>query len=306
MSRSLVVHLPRKVSKSQFLSIGAISWVYRITENIVLKYPRDIASAELERENAIYDILERHASCPYIMQSFYRTAKANFLPFMLASLETRLHRNQRCEKYKVLQVLRVEDRRLVECWAAELCAADAWLESLGLVHGDLRPANILFDERDHLKLTDFDCAARIGDASYGSAPPWARLYPDPQTGKGRYGLYGPKTEQFAIGSLLYCMTRGHEPYGSPDEDSPELDIVGLFKRGIFPHVDPEGDVLDYIIDRCWTGWYESIKDLAGTATHLPGATDMGGATTFSADYCAKKRDECCLLIQEGLLEMDGA
>lgn len=225
---------------------------------------------------------------------------------MLGSLDTRLQRNQRREKFKVLQVLRTEDRRLIERWAAELCAAVAWIESLGLVHGDLRPPNILFDDGDHLKLTDFDCAARIGDESDGNAPPWARLYPDPITGNGHWGRYGPKTEQFAIGSLLYCMTRGHEPYGHPEEDSPDLDVVRLFKLGVFPRVDAEGDAVDCVIDRCWAGGYESVKDLAEAAAQLPGAADMGAATTFSTEYCAQKRDECCRLVEQGLLEMDGA
>lgn len=302
----MTVRLPRKVSKSQFLSMGAISWVYQITEGIVVKYPRDEGAGEIERENAIYDIFEKHTPCPYVIQSFYRTANANFLPFMLTSLDIRLQRNQRREKHKVLQVLRIENRHLIERWAAELCAAVAWIESLDLVHGDLRPPNILFDERDHLKLTDFDCVAHIGDASDGNAPPWARLYPDPLTGKGRWGLYGPKTEQFAVGSLLYCMTRGHEPYGHPQEDNPELDVVKLFKEGVFPRLNAERDAVDYIIDRCWAGWYESIKDLAEAAAQLPGAVDMGAATTFSAEYCARNRNECCRLIQEGLLDMDGA
>jgi len=61
--------------------------------------------------------------------------------------------------------------------------------------------------------------------------------------------------------------------------------------------------MDRIIDRCWTAWYDSVKDLADAATHLPGATDMGAATAFSTDYCAQKRG-CCRLVQEGLLEMD--
>ncbi len=240
------------------------------------------------------------------MQRFHHTAQVNFLPFMPDSLHPRLRRNQICEKAKVVKVLRVEDRGLVERWAAELCAADAWLESLSLVHADLRPTNILLDERDHLKLTDFDCVDRIGEASSGSCPSWARFYPDPETGHGHFGLYGAKTEQFAIGSVLFCMTRGHEPYEHPEDDSPDLDVVDLFQRGIFPHVDAKGDALDFIIEGCWNGRYESIKDLAEAATHLPGAADMGGATTFSADYCAQKRDECCRLLQEGLVEWDAA
>lgn len=166
------MRLPRKISKSRF--------IYGITESIVVKNPINTGSAELERENAIYDTLEQHAPCPYVMQSFYRTPGASFLPFMSGgSLDTRLARNQVREKGQVVRVLGVEDRRLVERWAAELCAAVAWLEALGLVHADLRPPNVLLDGRDHLKLADFDCAARVGERSRGNAPPWARLYPDP-------------------------------------------------------------------------------------------------------------------------------
>ncbi|KAK4039956.1 hypothetical protein C8A01DRAFT_16098 [Parachaetomium inaequale] len=201
--------VPRKVAKGQFVSMGAISWVYRITPSIVLKYARDTDAADLEREHAIYDMFELHPPCPFVMQSFYRTPAANFLPSMLTSMDTRLRSNQRLEKRKVLEVLRVEERRLVERWAAELSAAVAWLESLGLVHADLRPPpNILFDDRDHLKLTDFDCVGCIGDLADGNAPPWARLFRDPLTGRGHFGVYGPTTEQFAIGSLLYCVAPG--------------------------------------------------------------------------------------------------
>lgn len=101
------------------------------------------------------------------------------------------------------------------------------------------------------------------------------------------------------------MARSHEPYGHPDEDGPDLDVVRLFRKGIFPPVDTEGDALDRIIDRCWTGWYESIGDLAeATAAQLPGAADMSAATTFSAEYCAQKREECRRLVEEGLLDYE--
>lgn len=70
MSGPIVVRLPRKIKKSEFLSLGAISWVYRITDSIVVKYSRDVGSGEIEREHAIYDVFEQHAPCPYVMQSF--------------------------------------------------------------------------------------------------------------------------------------------------------------------------------------------------------------------------------------------
>ncbi|KAK4034362.1 hypothetical protein C8A01DRAFT_49254 [Parachaetomium inaequale] len=264
--------------------MAILNQVSRRKRATALKDSRAGTSDEIEGEGALQSLAQpqQYKGTPNIASYHNRTAIVKFLPFMLASLDTRLQRNQRREKHKVLQVLRIEDRHLIERWAAELCAA-----------------------LDHLKLTDFDCVARIGDASYSNAPPWARLYPDPLTGKGRWGLYGPKTEQFAIGSLLYCMTRGHEPYGHPEEDNPELDVVRLFKEGVFPRVNAEGDVLDCIIDRCWAGWYESIKDLAEAAAQLLAAVDMSAATTFSTEYCAQKRNKCCRLIQKGLLEMYG-
>jgi serine/threonine protein kinase len=43
----------------------------------------------------------------------------------------------------------------------DLAQAVAFLESLNLAHGDLRPENILLD-RDRLKVSDFDCTAEIG------------------------------------------------------------------------------------------------------------------------------------------------
>ena len=298
-----IIKLPPKISKTRFLSLGATGWVYQITDQIVLKYAKDTNSNKLERENAIYNVFETQSPCPYVMQSFLRNSEANFLPYLPGgTLENRLQHNQRRENGTVIEVLKIEDRRLIERWTAELCAAVTWLESLDLVHGDLRPANILIDAEDHFKLTDFDCTERIGTMSYGNAPPWTRLQPEDGIGKGSFGFYGRKTEQFAIGSLLYFMTRGFEPYG--DMDKPEGKIVDLFKNKIFPRVQ-EDDTLDHLISSCWMGFYVSISDLSREAAFLPGAEDMSAATSLNTDYCAARREECDKLIKSGLLKKDG-
>lgn len=119
------------------------------------------------REHAIYDILETSTPCPYVIQSFLRTPEANFRPHLSGgTLDGRLRRSQNREVNTVTTVLRTEDRRLAERWTAELSAAVAWLESLDLAHGDLRPTNVLVDADDHLKLTDFGSAKPIGSVSY--------------------------------------------------------------------------------------------------------------------------------------------
>ncbi|KAG8170032.1 hypothetical protein KVR01_000777 [Diaporthe batatas] len=216
---STVVKFPGQISAYLFLSRGAIGWVFQINDHIALKYARTPDSEEFAKENNMFDIFEKNPQphCPYVIRSFLRLPNANFLAFMSGgSLDDRLKSNQiRDEPFgRVLRVTKKEPVKLVEQWLRELCSAVVWLESLGYVHGDLRPSNLLLD-RDHLKLADFDCAEKIGEPSSGNGAPWARLLgedaDDVGGERGSYGVNGARTEQFAIGSNLYCMLYGFEP-----------------------------------------------------------------------------------------------
>lgn len=51
---------------------------------------------------------------------------------------------------------------LVKFYLAEITVALHALHSLGYVHRDVKPENILLDRFGHLKLTDFGSAAKIG------------------------------------------------------------------------------------------------------------------------------------------------
>lgn len=182
----------------------------------------------------------------------------------------------------------------------ELSGAVAWLESLDLVHGDLRPENLVLDGGDHLKLVDFDCVEKIGTKSCGRPPPWARLLGQ-EAGhqKGTWGINGPQTEQFAIGSILYTMTRGHEPYEGQERGS---NIIRRLQNMDFPELG--NDWLDMIIYRCWRGLYESVESLAKETAGLGGAVNLPRATVLEDWYVAEKRDRCQRLVDDGLLQED--
>ncbi|KND90372.1 Serine/threonine-protein kinase Sgk1 [Tolypocladium ophioglossoides CBS 100239] len=295
-----IVRPPRSITSRTFVSLGATSWVYQVAEGIVLKYPWT-GKDDLATENAIYDILESHAPCPFAMQSFLRLPNAIFLPlFSGGTFRQRLENNQLLgPRNKFIEVLRLEPLPVVERWAMELSGAVAWLESLGLVHGDLRPENLLLSADDHLMLTDFDCVEEIGTLANGNAPPWARLLP-PEPGEKltSWGVNGPQTEQFAVGSLLYCMTRGCEPY-QREELERDLDVVKLLMHMKFPELG-EGS-LDGIIDRCWNGRYASLQLLAAETEGLAGAMELPRATVLESSYIAEQRRRCQRLVDEGLL-----
>jgi atypical protein kinase C zeta type len=129
----------------------------------------------------MFDLFENHPPCPHIIQSFLRLPNANFLALMSGgSLDDRLRSHQIRDGHlgKVFRVDKTEPAELVERWLRELCSAVVWLESPGYVHGDLRPSNLLLDGRDHLKLTDFDCAEKVGEPLSGNGAPWARVLGD--------------------------------------------------------------------------------------------------------------------------------
>lgn len=128
----MLAKLPPQLSSYHFLSIGAVGFVYQIDSCVVLKFPRDQNDERFSREMEIFDLFEKHSPCPDIVQSFLRVPEGNFLAYLSGgTLEQRL----RGKGMKSLSA--------IERWAMELSNAAAWLESLGYIHGDLRPPNIL-------------------------------------------------------------------------------------------------------------------------------------------------------------------
>lgn len=117
--------------------------------------------------------------------------------------------------------------------------------------------------------------------------------------RGSFGINGPRTEQFAIGSLLYTMIRGHEPYA---ELEPGPHVVDLFQDMKFP--DLGNGCLDAIIDRCWKGLYESVESLAKETAGLNGAVSLPRAEALDRSYVSEMRDRCQRLVDEGLLDAD--
>lgn len=161
---------------------------------------------------------------------------------------------------------RLEPLALRKEWMNNLAQAVAFLESLNLAHGDLRPENILLD-RNRLKLSDFDCTAEIGTDFEACMAPYGRVLGDSEPDEGRRGssgLLGPRTEQFALGSLYYLINYGVEVYGDqcltqdPKEHGPK--VVELLQNMELPKLN--GDpLIDEIIHKCWHNQYKTIADL---------------------------------------------
>lgn len=104
-------------------------------------------------------------------------------------------------------------------WAGQICDALAYVHGKGLIHCDLKPANILLDEQDRVRVVDFgqsrvftESAASLGTLYY-MAPEQAFA-----TELGRPAQPDVRWDVYALGATLYSVLTGQIPHASPEHD----------------------------------------------------------------------------------------
>ncbi|KAJ5198746.1 uncharacterized protein N7498_007863 [Penicillium cinerascens] len=263
---------------------GGISFVYEVHPRIVVKVPKsgEFERQQFHKELEIYHVFSQNPPCPSIVQCFLFSGSGIFLEYMRdMSLSSRIQNNHTRDQQTmvVTRVEKLEPLHLRLEWMNDLAQAVAFLESLNLAHGDLRPENVLLD-RNRLKLSDFDCTAKIGTNYEACMAPYGRILNHEESDQGECGtsgFLGPRTEQFALGSLYYLINYGFEVYGDrcladdPYEHGPK--VVDLLQNMEFPRLDGN-PLIDDIIDKCWHNKYVKVSELAThTKTLLDERTD---------------------------------
>ncbi len=108
--------------------------------------------------------------------------------------------------------------RAVE-YAIQICSAVGAAHRAGLVHGDLKPGNILITPTNQAKVTDFGLARALGQSAMdeGEVVWGTPAYFAPEQAAGDRVL--PATDVYAIGIIIYEMLTGRVPFvGVDDQD----------------------------------------------------------------------------------------
>lgn len=228
------------------LATGSTSFVGDLGNDQVLKYPHIATKREIIAHEAhIYSVLGEH---PRIL----RCHGLNEVGLRLGKAANGTLRD--CLKMEH----GLEDKLK---WARQLAEAVEYIHSKQVFHCDISPRNCFITDTYDLELGDFQGTYRALDGTVYDGYSWEgakACMPRPS------GLVNHHSDLFAVGSALYEIMTGHEPYEHLDSIDDMEKIEALFSSGKFPSTD--GILVHNVIQKCWRQSYDSarqcVKDLA--------------------------------------------
>nr|ACM68727.1 protein kinase Mos [Pleurobrachia pileus] len=169
----------------------------------------------LESLRAELFVVRMNLSHPNIVRTLGTTSsgpEVDDLPFLVMEFAGR--RNLQCV------INNTEEEIISPCrrtkYAAQVCRALEYTHSKGIVHLDVKPANVIVDDSDTCKLGDFGCAQRLGDSGneFTASPSitGTTVYRAPELLRG----FCPQTSAdiYSVGVLCWTLLTREVPYGA--------------------------------------------------------------------------------------------
>jgi serine/threonine protein kinase len=161
----------------------------------------------------------------------------------------------------------------------------------GVIHRDLKPGNVLIDDRDEPIVLDFGVARRAGDQPLTDSGEIIGIgtpaYMAPEQARGDIGAMGPSADVYALGAVLYLLLTGARPIEGNVRDvlnrvATEPPVPPSVRR---PGLHPAFDAVCLRAlakepgDR-WPGMRELAEALAGLAGASIALTVAGTGTVY--------------------------
>ena len=185
------------------IGAGSFAAVYRARDN------------DLGREVAVKQIHEQYLAEPGMLDRYWQEAQ------LLASLN---HPNiitffdvDRDRGWLIMELMhgnlneRLSGRQMniksVRSTISQVLRALKYLHSRGIVHGDIKPSNLMIDDRKRIKLGDFGLARRASDED-GSLLKGTTKYMAPEVVSDEFGEVGSASDLYSLGFAAYELLCG--------------------------------------------------------------------------------------------------
>jgi tRNA A-37 threonylcarbamoyl transferase component Bud32 len=165
-------------------------------------------------------------------------------------------------------------------WMIEACEALEHAHRRGVVHCDLKPANLLLGSDGRVRITDFGLARSMGDGTAITAIAGTAPFMAPEQVSRSWGPIGPPTDVYGLGAVFFMLLAGRPPWVG--HRLPDILAQVVSGTAVPPPsaVNPEiPEVLDEICRRALSN---RTTDRYATATELKRAlTDVVGVSSDS-------------------------
>ena len=133
-------------------------------------------------------------------------------------------------------------------WAADLAGALALAHRAGIIHGDVKPGNILVTAESKVKLGDFGIARFASQISGSGNLMGTPAYLAPEQIQGE--PQDPRSDQFALGVVLYQLLTGFRPFDGSSVGAVCAQILNAEPVPPSRHNPLVPAALDRIVARC--------------------------------------------------------
>jgi serine/threonine protein kinase len=133
-------------------------------------------------------------------------------------------------------------------WGADLASALARAHQCKIIHGDVKPANILITNEGQVKLGDFGVARFATQVSGSGSILGTPAYLSPEQILG--GKQDTRSDLFSLGIILYQMTTGVRPFDGTSVGAVCAQIVSATPLPPSHHNPELPPAFDHIVMRC--------------------------------------------------------
>lgn len=172
-------------------------------------------------------------------------------------------------------------------WMLEACEALEHAHEKGVIHCDLKPANLLLDSAGGIRVTDFGLARSLAGPSPGAAElEGTGPFMAPEQVSRSWGRIDRRTDVYGIGAVLFTLLTGRPPH--PGRRLPDVlaDVVSA-RPVISPEVlrpDLPGPVIDFCrkcLAKSPDERYPSVREARLALAELIGYDDRGIGSILS-------------------------